>query len=83
MLTSTTDMVPNGSGPLFGLAWDALSSLQPAQPGSPFHSWLDGQGAFSFAAPAGTVPAGFRVEAVVVVIVSGQLVVSDVVETTF
>jgi len=83
MLTSTTDTVPNGAGPIFGLAWDALGSLQPAMAGSPFHSWLTAQGTFSFSAPPGTVPAGFHVEAVVVVVVQGQLVVSGVVETTF
>lgn len=83
MLISSTDLVPNGSGPVFGLAWDALASLQPAQAGSPFHSWLDAQGGFAFSAPPGTVPSGLHIEAVVIVVVLGQLTVSSVVDVTF
>lgn len=83
-LTSSIDLVPNGSGPVLGLAWDALSSIHPAQPGSPFHAWLDPQGALVFAAPPGSVPPGLHLEAVVAMLdPSGGLLASGVVEITF
>lgn len=82
-LVSTTDLVPNGSGPILGLDWDALAGIQPAQPGSPFHSWLDPLGAFNFAAPPGTVPPGLHIEAVVAVVTPTGLSASEVVEITF
>ena len=83
-LTSTVDLVPNGSGPVLGLAWDALGSIHPAQPGSPFHGWLDPQGSLVFAAPVGSVPPGLHIEAVVAMLApTGQLLASQVVEITF
>ena len=83
-LTSTVDLVPNGSGPVLGLAWDALGSIHPAQSGSPLHGWLDPQGSLVFAAPVGSVPPGLHIEAVVAMLApTGQLLASQVVEITF
>ena len=82
-LISTTNLSPNGTGPVIGLAWDALSSFQPVAPGSPFHSWLSSQGTFSFSAPPGSLPPGFFVEGATAVLSAGGLVISPVVEITF
>jgi hypothetical protein len=83
-LYSTQNFNPNGTGPLFGIGFDALPFLyQPFLPGTPFHSALDAAGQLAVAYPPGTVPTGLFLEGVVVVINGGSLVISDVEQITF
>ncbi len=81
-LYSTMNHTPNGSGPLFGVGFDALAALwEPVLPGSPFHSNLDGSGVFNFALPGG-MPAGLLLEATCVVIDGAVLVGPAAVDET-
>jgi hypothetical protein len=81
-LYSFINYTPNGSGPLFGVGFDALVVInEPLLPGSPFHSNLDGNGAFSFALPGG-MPAGLLMEATCLVIDGSVLVGPAAVDET-
>lgn len=83
-LYSFTNTNPTGSGAFFGVAFDAIVWLyQPLVPNSPFHSNLDAGGQLGITLPPGTLPPGFFVEGVAVVINGASLIVSDVVEVTF
>jgi len=84
-LVSLQDFTPDGSGPFFGIGFDAIPLLaQPATPVGPFHTFLDATGQWSFALPAGVVPAGFQVEAVSILLgTAGVDRVSNVVALTF
>lgn len=83
-LYSMMNHTPNGSGPLFGVGFDALTSVwEPLLPGSPFHSNLDASGVFNFALPGG-MPAGLLIEATCVVINGSALIgPASVDETVF
>ncbi len=71
-LISLIDLIPNGSGPVFGLATDVISlALTPAAIGNPFHTFLDGAGLFTIDVPAGVLPLGLTLEGVAVVVSAG------------
>ena len=84
-LVSTQDFVPDGSGPLFGVGFDAVLLLaQPASATNPFHTFLDAQGQWSLTLPPGVVPAGFHAEVVSILLgPSGVDRVSSVDSVTF
>jgi hypothetical protein len=64
-LFSLVDTVPDGSGPLFGIAADALlQATTPVGPGNPFHTNLNGLGAWQLFVPPFTLPVGLHVEGV-------------------
>ncbi len=53
---------PVGSGPLFGVGWDALITFFMPAGTVPFHSWADANGSFHWGATG--IPAGIRLQAV-------------------
>jgi hypothetical protein len=64
-LLSLVNTVPDGSGPLFGIAADALlQATTPLSPTNPFHTNLDGLGNWQLIVPPGFLPPGFHVEGV-------------------
>lgn len=82
-LYSMQDYTPNGSGPFFGIGFDALPFLfLPLVPASPFHSTLDSGGAAAVSYPPGTLTTGVFFEGRVVILdpTSGGVLVSDVAE---
>lgn len=73
-LLSLIDLIPNGSGPVFGLATDVINlALTPAAIGNPFHTFLDGSGLFTIDVPAGVLPLGLTIEGVAVVVSAGTV----------
>ena len=62
-LVSLQDFAPDGSGPLFGIGFDALFQIAtPKSPGGIFHTCLDGSGSWTLSLPTGTVPLGLHAE---------------------
>jgi hypothetical protein len=62
-LFSTQVLVPIGSGPFFGLAPDAFTNFTGFYPNPPVLGATNASGVYAFAAPAGTIPVGFTVQA--------------------
>ncbi len=84
-LVSLQDAMPNGTGPLFGVMPDALSTaLTPLAPGNPFHDTLNQAGGWALTAPPGTIPAGMHLEGVALVVQNGAITrISPVATLTF
>ena len=83
-LVSAQDLMPNGSGPIFGVALDVIPQLGwPAFAGNPFHSHLDAAGQFSRNFPPTSVPSGLTIEAVSIVLDGATIKPSPVVQITF
>ncbi len=73
-LVSLVDLVPDGSGPVFGVGIDAINTaLSPADPFNPFHTYLDAAGAYSLSVPPGTIPPGIHVEIVSLLVGGGGI----------
>jgi hypothetical protein len=82
-LFSLVDTNPDGSGPLFGIAPDALlQATTPLGPGNPFHTNLDGSGAFHLNVPPFSLPIGLHIEAVSLLIQGTVTRISTVEVTT-
>ncbi|MCB9832809.1 MAG: S8 family serine peptidase [Planctomycetes bacterium] len=73
---------PVGSGPLFGVGWDALITFFMPVGRVPFHSWADANGNFHWGAVG--IPAGITLQAVALeVLPDYSWRISNVTSTTF
>jgi len=81
---SLQDFTPDGSGPFFGIGFDAvLEVATPASPGNIFHTFLDPSGQWGLNISGG-LPAGLHVETVSVLLSAGGVDrISNVVALTF
>jgi hypothetical protein len=82
---SLIDTNPDGSGPFFGLAFDAIFAIAyPAAPGGLFHTFLDANGLWGLSLPSGALPPGLHAEVVAVTLAGGTVTrVSNVASATF
>lgn len=81
-LVSLVDLIPDGSGPVFGVGIDAINTaLAPADPFNPFHTFLDAAGTYSLAVPPGTIPPGIHVEIVSLLVGGGGIARTSTVQS--
>jgi hypothetical protein len=83
-LVSGQILSPLGSGAIFGVGLDVLPQFGwAAFAGNPFHSNLSGTGFFGANYGPGALPLGLTVQAVVIVLDSGDIIPSQVRQVTF